>query len=262
MKAAILAVAISTVAVAQTINPSPRAVIKDPRPLLPAEVSAIFDAVRQAIAGKAFRVGYTPAAAGVEYVMRDDGRPEWMRTTSGADIGSGLVGSGDQQSPARAEHVDLINIVHYTRTPARSCDGSPSNGELVIEYERKTPPGTWTVRARTRGDIEIGGPIFEMLSGSKPLESGAMRDFDGGRRARAFVRVWAPPGRSLGGATSGTESLWIDVDSLLPVRWAVVPTPPPGVAVPPNFEYGMSFTYDASIDVRPPDGVIAPDCVR
>lgn len=261
MRSTVAALALGAAALAQTINPSSSAVIRDARALLPAEVAQVLEAARQAAAGKAFRAAYVPGGPGIDYVMRADGRPEWMRTASGADSISEIVGPGQRALVPRAEHIDLLDIVHYTGTPARSCDGSPLAGELVIEYERKTPPGAWTVRARTRGDIEPGGPIFDMLAGARTLEPGEIRDVDG-RRARAFVAPWVAPANSTGGPMGAPQSLWIDVESLLPTRWSLSLKPPADVALPANVEYGMSFTYDASIDVRPPDGVAVPDCVR
>jgi hypothetical protein len=56
--------------------------------------------------------------------------------------------------------------------------------------------------------------------------------------------------------------LWIDVESLLPLRWGVSIASAPERGIPPIPDYGLSFSYDASIDVRPPDGVAPPDCIR
>ena len=43
--------------------------------------------------------------------------------------------------------------------------------------------------------------------------------------------------------------MWIDVETLLPVRWEVGAPSSPG--------YGLSFTYE-TLDIRVPDGVAAP----
>ena len=230
----------------QALNPSPRAVIRDMRALRPAEIAQVLAASRQAIAGSAFRMAYVAGAPGPEVVMDIDGRPAWMRTTSGFDTPSG--------------HVDFVDVLHYTRTLARACDGRALDRELVVEYERRTPPGVWSVKARVKSDMEVGRPIFDMLSGATAVESGGFRDFDGSRRTRAFTAPWTTAPGGIGGPVGAPQSLWIDVESLRPLRWSlVVPAPGDLPAIP---EYGLSFTYDTTIDVRAPDGVTAPDCVR
>ena len=42
-------------------------------------------------------------------------------------------------------------------------------------------------------------------------------------------------------------------ETLLPLRWDVNAPTAPG--------YGVSFTYEA-LDIRVPDGVAAPECIR
>ena len=53
--------------------------------------------------------------------------------------------------------------------------------------------------------------------------------------------------------TDATESLWIDVRSLLPVRWEVAKR---GARV-----YGYDFKQ-MPLDLRPPHGVRAPGCIK
>jgi hypothetical protein len=55
-------------------------------------------------------------------------------------------------------------------------------------------------------------------------------------------------------------SHWIDTFSVLPLRWSL--SVPAAAGLPTIPDYGLSFTYDASLDLGPPDGVQAPDCVR
>lgn len=130
-------------------------------------------------------------------------------------------------------------------------------GELVIEYtrSRRTPgdqPSGWSVAARRRvaGETGMPGlmPVFEMLRGNagggadNNLASGEehlrrIRD----RRARGFAARFVPP-RAGGGLRSSPrligdprpdvmgeppprdesmpmQTLWIDAESLLPLRW-------------------------------------------
>src|SRR6185295_3463245 len=160
-------------------------------------------------------------------------------------------------------HDDLINLIDYTGRPARRCDGSVEPGELVIEYEHRRSTNAWTAKARARTLMEVGAPIFDALSGVTRVESGERKQI-GGRWARAFRAPWTlPSGAQPGGPlpAGATQTLWIDVESLLPLRWGVSLPAAPEHGTPPIPDYGLSFTYDASIDVRPPDGVAPPDCI-
>ena len=58
-----------------------------------------------------------------------------------------------------------------------------------------------------------------------------------------------------------TQSLWIDVETLLPLRWSLSVPAVPAQGIPAFSGYGLSFTYDASIEVTVPDGLAAPDCI-
>jgi len=111
-----------------------------------------------------------------------------------------------------------------------------------------------------KSDIEVGGPIFDMLSAATAVTSGGFRSFDGGRRERAFTAPWTTPPGGAGGPVGAPQSLWIDVESLLPLRWSI--TLPANRDDPALPEYGLSATYDAAVSVRAPDGISAPDCVR
>ncbi|HZR21984.1 MAG TPA: hypothetical protein VFA59_00260 [Vicinamibacterales bacterium] len=255
-----------TAIVSQTINPSPLSLIKQTRPLLPAEVTQVLAASRHALDGQRFRLAYVAGGPGIDIIAGPNGWPHWKRATHGVDSMSSGGGSSNGvawSQPATSEHVDLITIVEYTDQAARSCAGKPLDGNLIIEYERKTPPGTWTVTARIRSAAEELSPIFDTLA-DESLSSGEVRAING-RTARAFLAPYKFPASS-GVITFSappppmTKTLWLDVDTLLPVRWGVsVPAQPNAPALP---DYGLTFTYDASIDIRAPEGVAAPTCVK
>ena len=136
---------------------------------------------------------------------------------------------------------------------ARRCNGTAAEGELVIEYRNENEQG-WTAKARTRTTMEFAASVFDMLTGVVTVEDGAVNTI-GDRQARAFVAPWKPPAGSQPGGPrvpNLTQSLWIDVETLLPLRWEVSAPTAPG--------YGVSFTYQA-LDIRAPDGVAAPQCV-
>ena len=109
-----------------------------------------------------------------------------------------------------------------------------------------------------------------MLQGGRPIASGERRQISG-RWARAFTSRWAPPAPSsfaepelligdplpnvVGEPTpsDAVQSLWIDIESLLPLHWEA--------SNRGSLAYGYDFRYQAA-DLRPPAGVDAPDCIR
>ncbi len=157
--------------------------------------------------------------------MGPGGRPRCIRMISG-----------------REGQAETVTFLHYTGTAARGCDGTPRTGELVLEYEHKG--STWTVEARTRSAIELNDAAFEMLAGHQALTSGAVQRL-GDRTLRALVAPFRSPEGALGGPPLGTlMSLWLDTNSLLPVRWSLTLPASAEHGIPaggPDFE--VWFTY-------------------
>jgi hypothetical protein len=223
----VFAVAFVSGAAAQTLNPAPRAVIAQTRSLTQAEVVQILAAARDAVAGRTFKLSYKPDGPGPQVLMAANGRPRFVR--SGTDL------------------------TEFTGRPARRCDGAPADGELVIEYRNPNDRG-WIATARTRTPIEFATPVFDVLTGAIAVESGDVKTV-GDRRARAFVAAWRPPAGALPGGElppNLRQTLWIDVATLLPLRWEI--------SAPTVSGYGMSFTYEA-LDIHAPDGVATPQCI-
>jgi hypothetical protein len=155
-------------------------------------------------------------------------------------------------------------VIEYTGRQARKCDGTTLQGELIIEYEHRSTSSQWTATARTRTTMEILSPPFDLLAGATDLEIGDRRRVDD-RMARAFTAPWRlPPGAQAGGPLPAgvTQSLWIDIASLLPLRWSISVPAMPERGMPAIPDYGLSFTYDPAIDLHPPDGITPPDCIR
>ena len=231
----------------------------------------VLDVVRAAIAGKTCRLAYAPGGPGPAVLMGSNGRPRYVRATSGYDMGgvSGSVSGGSDGSMTRSQsqqagHVDVITFTDYTGRLARKCDGTALEDELVIEYEHRSTDNRWTAKARTRSPMEILAPVFDMLAGTAPVETGDRWQIDD-RMARALVAPWKlPAGAQPGGPLPPgmTQSLWIDTVSMLPLRWSISIPASPGQGIPAIPDYGLSFTYDPTIDLRPPEGVTAPDCIR
>jgi hypothetical protein len=262
----VAATLLATAAVAQT-TPAARDIVKNSKPLTSAELVVVLTAARQALSGKIFRFAYSPAGPGPLVLIGSDGRPRLMRAESGYDFGRGGVSSSSNGQTVRTEqsgHLDLISFTHYTREPAKTCDGKDLGDELVVEYEHKSTDGRWTARARARTASELLAPVFDMLTGVIPLESGAIARV-GDHTARALVGPWKPPPGAIPGSplqAQMRQSLWIDTTSLLPVRWSIAIPANPATGVPAIPDYGVWFTYDAASELRPPDGVDAPTCVR
>jgi hypothetical protein len=248
-----VAFALNAVAAAQTLNPPARAVAAQGRPLTQAEVAQVVGAARNAIAGRTFNLSYQPGGPGPEVLMGSTGRPRFVRTVSGYTSWSGASRNGTTTT-TREYHANVRDVTEFTGRPARRCDGAAADGELVIEYRNENEQG-WTAKARTRTPIEFAASVWDMLAGVVAVEDAAMKTI-GDRQARVFVAPWKPPAGSQPGGPlvpNLTQSLWIDVETLLPLRWEVNAPTVPG--------YGVSFTYEA-FDIRAPDGVAAPECIR
>ncbi|PYR42499.1 MAG: hypothetical protein DMF95_28195 [Acidobacteria bacterium] len=267
----VCAIGVSPATLPQTINPSAREILNGARPLLTAEIASVLEAARHAIDGRTCRLSYQPGGPGPEVLMGSNGRPRFVRAVSGFNSIAGSMwtstsssGSVSTVQPPQETHVDVVSFTEYTNAPARSCGGATLGGELVIEYERHSLDNQWTVKARTRTSQELATPIFDILAGATPVESGGRRQI-GERPARSLVAPWPLPSDAQPASPlppGVTQSLWIDTDSLLPLRWSISMPAMSGRGMPAIPDYGLSFTYDPSLDVRPPDGVARPDCVR
>jgi len=256
--AVVFVVACAT-AIAQSTTPAARTIIVGGRPLTPPEIVTVLTAVRHEVSGKIARLAYGPTGPGPLVRMGPDGRPTLMRAESGYDYGRGSTssaGNGATVQTQESGHVDVVVVTHYTREPAKKCDGKDLGAELVIEYEHRSTDNRWTATARTRTDHEVLLPIFRMLSGETSIESGAIGRIDN-HAARAFTGPLTLPT-----GAQARQSLWIDTTTLLPVRWSMAVPADPVRGVPAIPDYGMSFNYDVTDNVGPPDGVAAPTCVR
>jgi hypothetical protein len=250
----------------QALNPPARDILNSDRPLQPAEIAVVLAATRAAVSGKTFRLSYVPNGPGPEVLMGANGWPRFVRATSGYDYSAGAAGAdgnGNRTQSQQSGHVDVVTFTEYTGRSARKCDGTALDAELVIEYEHKSTDDRWTVRARTRTHLEFAAPVFDMLSGITPVESGNRRSFDG-RMGRALVAPWTLPPGALSSAplpAGVRQSIWIDTVSMLPLRWSISMPASPERGLPAIPDYGLSFTYDSSLDLRPPDAILSTDCV-
>jgi len=265
---------------AQDVSPSARALLKAERTLTAPEIAEVLRAAQQAIAGKSFRLSVVPGGAGSEFLMGSGGRLRMFRMSGGIEGGivGGVAPCASPPCPAavppvRTEWHDYVTTVfEFTGRPARWCNGVAEPGELVIEYKHYQSTDSWRTVARAKTPPGLGPgytPVFDILRGATPLISGERRSI-GNRPARAFFAPWTPPDdRGLVEVTGDplpnvpkivsrlprdeTQTLWIDTESLLPLRWEAT-------RLGTN-DYGFFFTYEP-IDLQAPRGIRAPDCVQ
>jgi hypothetical protein len=240
---ALCVLVLALVAEGQILNPSARDVLRQSRSLIEAEVALVLAAARVAVDGRTFRLSYEPGGPGADIQMESDGRPRYIRFTTGEQ-----------------GHGDTVTFLHYTRIRARSCDGTAQPGDLILEYENKG--AGWTVKARTRSIAELNDAAFDMLAGRRVVTAGPIQKLNN-RTVRPFVAPFQLPDGALGGPPPGTTmALWLDIDSLVPVRWSVRLPVSPELGIPTGLpDFGLVFTYLDGVDLQPPTEIVAPDCV-
>ena len=250
----------------KTPNQPAAVLIRESRRLSRAEVVRVLEGSRRAIAGKALRLADGSGQPSPAVIMAANGRPRLLHVAFGFDGSSASAiaawRAAGRIAPAtgpETTHVDVIAITEYTGRAARHCDGGTSDGELVLDYEHHTPPDQWSVKARKRSEVEFPA-VFDMLAGAIPLESGELRTIDS-HSARAFIGPWQAPRDGIYRPNiprSAEQSLWIDVESLLPVRWSIaIPEQIEGAAT----HNSLVFLYDGSIDIHAPEGMTTPECI-
>jgi hypothetical protein len=217
------------------------------RPLEADEINAVLAASRKAIANKTFILSYPGRNDGLEVLMRPDG---WPRLVRAAGEGRGGVVSTDG-SWQWSDY--FIDISHYTGRPAQKCDGSTTAGELVVTYTHTASTNKWTSRADTRGWVPVCNPVFDVLSGAAPATSVAPSVL-AEKAVRGFTAAFTCPAGTYGlsHADDVTQTLLIDADSLLPVRWQVVEDRRL------SDERLLKYT---PLQLRVPNGVAAPQCI-
>ena len=267
-------------AVAQARDPSPQQLVNAPRALSRAEIVTVLERSQDALTGKTLKlvwIGIGRTGDGPDIKMGPRGGPQivrWAGVIPGGMVG-GVVGTDRKSVPMRATHWrrPYTRIIHFTGRPAVRCGGSATEQELVVEYRRRLPSNGWhaTARARVVGELGGGGiaPAFEMLQGRRSVGSGEHSRING-RSARAFVSSWTPPPSSSADPPvrigdpipnvagepileEGLQKLWIDVQSLLPLRWEA--------SIEDASPHGFDFVYGVGAP-SPPSDVVAPDCIR
>jgi len=252
------------------------------RPLTLAEDARVLRAVRAAIAGKRGRLissaDEAAGRAGMEFTVGPNGRLRFLRSSGG--IMGGTVGSDGTNTTFTREYV---TITHLTGRPARGCDGTPRAGQLIVTYRNESDG--WFATARTQVYAASPTPLDDFLAGDLRVASSELQMI-GDRPARVFVAPWTVPARTAeeaahqgpeyrsddGGKTCTkpspadipqlAQSLWVDIESLLPVRWALMSVADPERRVPAKPYNVLNVRYDNASNIQPPRGVTPPDCVQ
>jgi hypothetical protein len=151
-------------------------------------------------------------------------------------------------------------VTEYTRLRAQTCDGSQMRGELAIDYIYSRAERRWRANARASNGYEVGSPIFDILAGVTPAELRGDVQEDG-RPAYVLTAAWKLPAGAQRGSPDPpgmTQSLWIDAESMWPIRWSVSV---PAADAMNAAEYTLSFVRHPPIDVRRPPRVTQPLCI-
>jgi hypothetical protein len=249
-------IALIMVAIQSATTLSPRQIATLDRPLESAEVEAVLAASREAIADKTLTLSYPGRQDGLQMLMRRDGWPRIVRAEFELEGGT-IDGTPAGAVVSERWRDRFVAIVEYTGTAARRCDGATLPGELVITYEHRQSTDVWTTDAGTHGrraGVPIANPIFDVLSGKVPAVSGKKTVIDG-RVVREFTAPFSAPSNTYGlgdPPAQATQTLWIEVDSLLPVRW--------DVTAESRITDTRVLNYSA-FELRQPVGVEPPQCI-
>ena len=255
MKLTLLALASSMLL---QVGTSPRDLLSLQRPLTAAEVSRVASGIRQALAGKTLRL-VDKFQGDPEILMGRDGMPRLVRFKGRGESVAGITTETGTMRVFNLPDV-IVSVFEYSRVPARLCNGGPAPSGMVIEYLMNLTTKVRQVTAREPGPRDAGmARPLEMLKATETLTSGENR-LVGKRRARALVSPMPMPGDVvLTGDPAPNpadfipiQSLWIDMDSLLPLRWEVFQRQARLGAI--------DFVYE-QIDLRRPAGFEMPTCI-
>jgi hypothetical protein len=265
MTPALLLVVLAVIA-NPTAAPIQKEIVKTDAALQSSDVASVLAAARAAIAGRTLRVLHADDGRGrvlMEIAVGADGRPRFIRRNLSYE--GGFVGgmpAGAAEPVQTSFRVDAVVVTEFTGRPARGCDGTPRDGELIVDYTNEGRG--WTAAATNHPAAGDPTGIFDILTGVATSVSGALSQI-GDRPARAFVAPWTPPAaRSAAPLSIGdplpdirrnppprasSQTLWIDVDTLRPLQWNAA-------------TLALRLDYDPALVIARPDGVTPPDCVR
>ncbi len=249
--------------------PPPAKFLNLQRPLTPVEMDIVVKGIHTALTGTTLRLVQERRVDDREVLMGPGGIPRMIRGTHTAvgvspdgELIAGIIGGipgggGISMGVPRT----FVSLIEYTGHAAPRCDDAPATGEMVVEYLLDVAAQTWTVTARESrpGEREPVHPL-EMLKTPASLRSGEGRLVHT-RIARAIVFKTpfdaAHPHITGDPAPNPAEfvpvqTLWIDTNSLLPLRWEVTQRD----AIVAAYD----FVYER-LDFQRPAGIEVPVCV-
>jgi len=247
--------------------PSAKELLNLPRPLTAEELQIVVSGIHQALDGRTLRLVQERGTDDREVLFGPRATPLMIRlslsgiglTPEGeiiAGIAGGIPGGAPVPPPVPRSFVELIE---YTTNAARHCDGTSATGDIVVVYLLDVAAKRWTVRAHEShpGNRALVRPL-ELLTAAS-LESGETR-LVRTRIARAIVSRGTPdtaPHITGDPAPNPAEfvpvqSLWIDTNSLLPLRWEVTQRD----AIVAAYD----FVYER-LEFERPAGVEVPSCI-
>ena len=238
---------------------SPRELLHLQRSLTGAEVNTVVGGIRQALTGRTLRLMDRAQRAQREILMGGDSLPRFIRVKGRGESVAGITSEAGTMRVFNLPDV-IVSVFEYSRTPARHCNDAPAASGMVIEYVVNLTTKVRHVTAREPGPLDIGmARPLEMLNAPATLSSGGTRLF-GKRNARALVSTATTSGDVvLTGDPAPNpadfvpmQTLWIDADSLLPLRWEVHRRQ---VMVD-----AIDFGYDR-FELARPDGFEVPACI-
>lgn len=240
------------------VGTSPRDLLNLQRPLTDVEVRRVVSGIRQALAGKTLRL-VDKFQGDPEILMGRDGLPRLVRLKGRGESVAGITTETGTMRVFNLPDI-IVSVFEYSRVPARRCNGGPAASGMAIEYLLNLTTKVRQVTARELGPRDAGmvRPL-EMFKATETLTSGENR-LVAKRRARALVSPMPMRGDVvLTGDPAPNpaefvpmQSLWIDTDSLLPLRWEVFQRQARLGAI--------DFVYE-QIDLRRPAGFEMPTCI-
>jgi hypothetical protein len=202
------------------------------------EVAEVLRASRLSIAEHPFRLVAGAFMNGPEFVFDAKGELQFARTWDPEPV-----------------------LTEYAGTPALMCNGSIRAGQLVLEFRQIGRRPTIAVRASVDREQPFAYAVRALLDSERAfIDKGLSSTSE-----RALSAHWVPPGlvyqQSNSETLAGTQTLWINTDSLFPDRLEL--DLPMLSKVSQNHESRITyrFQFDDSIELRAPD-IAVPNCIR
>ena len=191
--------------------------------------------------------------------MGRDGMPRMVRLKGTGERIAGITTATGTLRVFNLPDV-IVTVFEYLRVPARRCTAGPVASRMVVEYIVNLTTGVRHVTAREPGPRDAANERpLQMLRDADALTTAGSRLF-GKRNARALM---SPMPMSRDVVLTGdpapnpaefvpVQALWIDTDSLLPLRYELYQRQ--------SLVDATDFVYE-EIDLQRPAGFVVPTCM-